>query len=794
MRPLTFILLLVASTAYGQDVTEYRDLRASRPDGRTVAVTGLTLARDGYRLELRSGVVHLFAPLGGHTFGAVFIGEGVYHLTPATAGERRHLALVTGSNPLETLTDRFTRSILLFTDHTATEVLAHAPVITGTPDQAATRIVDEYLDRERRGEHPNLHLRVLADLLNRPARTDGVFLAFAEGDKYSPILMAVDPLGISNLTTRFAFFGGEEVAFVSFDKMNGGLWYSSAFAAQAVGGRGRTIRTVADATHYEIDTVVDGGAFRGTTTITFTPTAAGVRVLPVHLFERLKIRSATLEKEGVATPVGVIQDEPAQGWFARTFGDEVAAADVAVLFPEPLAAGAPVRLTLVYEGRDVLQGSQGRFVVRARESWYPNLGTFTDLATYGMTFRYPERNQLVAVGELVNERVDGGQKVAVWRSDTPIRVAGFNYGEFQKTSRSDAESGVSVDVYTNRGSQFTSSAANALADAVNTSRVANLYFGTPPYRRLSITQQPSMTSGQSWPSLVFLPTIASGTDYAFGFAGVDPRALQGLKEFANTVAWHEVAHQWWGHQIGWSSYRDQWLSEGLSEFTAALMLEVTSGRQTADAFWELRRSEVLNRTTGVPNAEAGAITQGFRLGTSRSPGAARAMLYAKGAYVIHMLRMMMREDRVPDPDRAFKTMMRDFVSSWAGKNPSTDDFQAVAQRHMTNGLNLAGDGRLDYFFDQWVHGTDIPTLTSTLEATEVGNRKYRISGTITQAGVPAGFRTLVPIYLDLGNDRVERLGTVRVSGAVSQKVTAEVELPQRPRRVLINAMHDVLSR
>lgn len=798
MRSLACLVLLVASSAYAQDVAEYRDLRASRPDGRTISVKGLTLARDGYRIELRSGVVHLLAPLGRETFGAVFMGEGVYHLTPATPAEHRHLALVTGNDRLETLTDQFTRMILLFTDRTAAELMAHAPVRQGSPDAAATRVVDEYVEKQLTGAHPNLHLRVLADLLNRPARTDGVFLGFVEGQEYSPVLLAVDPLGISSITTRFAFFGGEEVAFVSFNNLNGGLWYSSAMAGQALGGRGKPIRPLADATHYDIDTTLDGGAIRGATTITFTPSMDGIRVLPIHLFERLRIRAARLEGGSAPVPAGVLQEDPAQGWFARTFGDEVASADVALLFREPLEAGAPVRVTLEYEGRDVLQGSQGRFVIQARESWYPNLGTFSDLATYEMTFRYPDRNQLVAVGEQVSERVEGNQRVAVWRSSAPVRVAGFNYGDFQKRSQDDKESGLSVDVYAIRGVEnFTAMANNALADAVNTARVANQYFGAPPYTRLSITQQPQMTFGQSWPSLVFLPTAAllTGSDFALGFQGVDPRALQSLKEFGNTVGWHEVAHQWWGHQIGWSSYRDQWLSEGLAEFTAALMLEFTTNRRTADRFWELRRGEILDRGRGpVANADAGAITQGFRLGTSRSPAAARAMIYSKGAYVMHMLRMMMREDRVPDPDRAFKAMMRDFVSSWSGRNPSTEDFRAVAERHMTKAMNLGGNGRLDYFFDQWVHGTAIPTLTSALEATDLGGGKYRIAGTITQTGVPAGFRTLVPIYLDLGNDRIERLGTVPISGPIVQKVSVEIGLPQRPRRVLVNAMHDVLSR
>jgi hypothetical protein len=159
-----------------------------------------------------------------------------------------------------------------------------------------------------------------------------------------------------------------------------------------------------------------------------------------------------------------------------------------------------------------------------------------------------------------------------------------------------------------------------------------------------------------------------------------------------------------------------------------------------------------------------------------------------------MLRMMMREGGRPDPDGRFKAMMRDFVTSWSGKSPSTTDFQAVAERHMTPAMNLGGNGRLSYFFDQWVHGTSIPTLSSALTATELGGRRYRIEGTVVQEGVPEGFRTLVPIYVDLGGDRVEKIGTLVLTGSVKQKVGAELELPQRPRRVLVNAFHDVLSR
>jgi aminopeptidase N len=671
-------------------------------------------------------------------------------------------------------------------------VLAHSPAETGTPDPAATRAYEDYLERSRTENLPNLHLRVLADLLNRPTRTDGLFLAFVEGRDYSPILLAVDPLGISNLTTRFASFGGEEVALFSFNQQNGGLWYSSTFASQAVAGRGKAIRRVTDASHYDIETTLDGGSLRGTTTVTFTPATDGVRVLPIHLFPRLRVRTATIDRGGTAVPLTVLQEEASQGVFSSTDP-----ADVAVQFSEPLTRGAPVRMTLAYEGRDVVQSvGSGVYSVGARDSWYPNLGIFDDLATYEMTFRFSSRNDLISVGEQISERTEGTQKVAVWRSQTPIRVAGFNYGDYQKRSQSDQQTGIGADVYAIQGSQFTAMAGTPLADAINTARVGAQYFGTLPFRRISLTQQPQMTSAQSWPTLVYLASFSfiGGTDLALGFSGTDPRVLQSLKDFGNTVTWHEVAHQWWGHQVGWATYRDQWLSEGFAEFTSALLIEVTSGRRKADAFWEHARTDVLGRTTGVPTAEAGAITQGFRLRTSRSPEAGQVLMYSKGAFVVHMLRLMMREDGAPDPDRLFKAMMSDFVKTWSGRNPSTDDFKAIAEKYATKDMNLAGDGRLDYFFDQWVHGTEIPTLSSSLEATELGGGKYRIAGMVTQAGVSPAFRTRVPIYLDFGNDRIVRLGSVVVSGTATTKVQAEVALPQRPRRVFINAFHDVLAR
>ena len=776
--------------AVGQSVPAYEAIRAARPDGRTVPVEGLTLVRDAYQIELLSGVVHLLTPLDGTTFGGVFLGKGRYRLTPATASERQHLRLVTGEERLETLTDEFDSMLLFFTDDTGEALSAHATPVSGAPAKRAIDVYREYLNLQDERIHVNLRLRVLTDLFNRPDRADGVFLAPVDGKEYGPVLIAIDPMGISNLSAQFRFLGGEETALMSFDKRNGGFWYLSASTQEAMPGRGKAARPWVDAEHYAISTTLDGRELVGATVITLTPRVGSIRVLPVNIFHKLRILTAVLDDDP-PVELGLIQEELDEGFFGSDSGD----VDAAIVLPDSFGSGSTIRLRIDYEGRDVLKAySSGYYSVGARDSWYPNFGIFTDLAKYALTFTYPRRETLIATGRQLSEKTEGNKTTAIWLSQVPIRVAGFNYGEFEVLSRTDEETGLEFHVYTNP--RRADKAEDTLADAMNASRVATLYFGPTSYAQMNVTQQREFNFGQSWPSLIFLPEAAltGQTERVNNFDQfLDPRQALRMWEFADTVGWHEMAHQWWGHQVGWASYRDQWLSEGFSEFTAALTLQATAGLEKFNDFWENRRFEILDRQGAVANHRAGAMTRGVRLSTRRSPGAATAMIYAKGGYVLHMLRMMMRTIGSSDPDERFRNMMHEFVQRWAGKNPSTDDFQEVAERHMSPNMDLAGDGTLDYFFDQWVRGTDIPTLKSDFKITDVGDGNYRLSGEVSQEDVPAGFRTLVPVYLDFGDGPVA-LGTVALSGATSQTIDGQVALPRRPRRVVLNAMHDVLAR
>jgi hypothetical protein len=793
MRRLTlFIASLLLACGAVAAVPEYQAIRGARPEPHSWTVRDLVLVRDAYRFELRTGTFQFLAPAGGKAFGAVFLGDGSYTLQPATPAEKRQIRLMAHDPSLDVLTDRFDEMVLLFTDGTADEIRKQATETTAAPDAHALTVYEAYLDWQKKKATTNLHLRILEDLLNRPDRTDGVFLARVAGKKYAPALIAIDPLGISNLAAKFGSFSGDEVAFLSFDSENPGFWYLSTTARNAVNSRSRPIHAIADAQHYQISTTIEGQKVDGTAVIRFQALDDGIRVLPVNILPKLKIRSARAMNGGTAVELGVIQEEVDSGILARLFLNEVGDADAAVVFPTPLSKNTATEISIEYGGGGVLESFGDGWSVRARESWYPNLGTFIDLATFDLTFRFPKRNQLVAVGTLVDEKIDGGQRIAHWKSDIPMRVAGFNYGEFEKIGRHDDASGIDLEIYTSRA--WSKMADDTLVDAINAVRTDTALYGRAPYRRIAIAQQVEWGFGQSWPTLVYLPTLALTTSTERAFSDLAPQARYSTNEFVKTVTWHEIAHQWWGHEVGWQTYRDQWLSEGFAEFTAAVVLQFTESLKSYDRYWEERRKHILTKRGIVPTDQAGAISQGYRLESRTAPGAAQTIMYEKGAYVVHMLRMMMRDMTKQNPDAAFIAMMRDFLDSYAGKNPSTSDFQSVVERHMTPPMDAGGNHRMDYFFSQWVDGTEIPKLRSDLEASDAGGGKYRISGTVAQEYVSAGFHTVVPIYLDMGGDNIARLGQVRLTGLTPLKVDVTLPLPSAPRKVVINALHDVLVR
>jgi hypothetical protein len=433
-----------------------------------------------------------------------------------------------------------------------------------------------------------------------------------------------------------------------------------------------------------------------------------------------------------------------------------------------------------------------------------------------MTFRYPKQFTFVGTGAPVEpDSKEGDVGIAKWSSGkTELAVAGFNYGRFKRKEVMDKDTGYNVEFYANveipnelrqiqqdiermesqgiktmttLGSISTTGMADpAIADAQNAMRIYNAFFGKLPYTRIAMTQQPAAGFGQAWPTLVYMPYLAyiDTTQRAqlLGTRG-------GTDTFWRYVAPHEVAHQWWGHIIGWDSYRDQWMSEGFAEFSASLYVQLTRGNDKFVDFWEDLRKQIVEATPATRDRKpytVGPVTQGYRLNNAKTGNIARVLIYPKGAYILHMLRMMMYKQG-QGGDQAFQTMMKDFVQTHYNQPVSTEHFKVAVEKHMTKEMDIDKNGKMDWFFDQWVYGTEVPAYKFEYTVSNEGV----LNGKITQSGVSDQFVMLVPIYLDMGKGWA-KLGSATLVGNRSVEIK-DLKLPAKPKRMAIAAMNDVLA-
>lgn len=766
--------------------------------GNYAVVNNLTLKRDAANFTLKSGELYFITPVEDRVTAAVFIGDGEMSLTPPTDVEKRSLSIFTGEG---SITEPFTKLVLRFTDKTFEEIKSSPNATMKTGGPAANQARGAYHDNQellRKRLRDNRELRTLYDLYN-PAR-EGFFTAFIDGKRFNKLVYILEPLGVPNATP-------EEVALLSYGETDGGLWvafhreeeYKKGTPSSAEDNR------LIDITKHEIDAAIKGTHLAATDRLTFRNLRAGTRVVPFELYGSLRVKSV---QDSSGNEISFVQEDKNED------------SDFGVIMPKPLEAGQTLQLAIQYEGDEALRDSGGgNFILIPRSTWYPanaNVLFAEDRATFDMTFRYPKSLMFVGTGApTAPDTREGDLAVAKWSSgQTELAVAGFNYGRFKKKVVNDKDSGYDVEFYANvevpdeikeiqqaidriessggktmttLGSITTTGIADAaLADAQNAVRIYNAYYGKLPYTRIAMTQQPAANFGQAWPTLVYMPYLAfidtTQRNQLLGTRG-------GTDNFWRYVAPHEVAHQWWGHIIGWDSYHDQWMSEGFAEFSASLYVQYIRGNDKFIDFWEELRKQIVQASPATKDRKpytVGPVTQGYRLNNGKTGGVARFLIYPKGAYILHMLRMMMYSPQ-KGGDQRFQEMMKDFVKTHFNQDVSTEDFKAMVEKHMTPEMNVMNNGKMDWYFNEWVYGTQVPAYKFEYNVTSDGV----LSGKVTQSGVSDDFVMLVPLYIDIGKGWA-KLGAARMTGNTSIDIK-DIKLPVVPKRVAVCAMNDVLA-
>jgi len=800
------IASLLTTSLYPQTIPNsdgnYQQLRNITLQPGSLTVQNIRLKRDAATFELNSGVLCFVTPVNNKVTGAVFAGEGKLLLDPPVASERASLWLLTKEKEYA---ESFDHLVLRFTDGTYDELKnAGKPGGAGC-DSALLRNTAHTLRKEL---HENLDARILQDVDS--TQPGGLFVAFVHGKHYEgKTVFTIDPHGAPGVYP-------EEISLETYNENKLGIWTAFHYSEEYASGAAKSSQknNVVHIEHQQLDTEIDkGGHIDGKAVITLVSRVQGLQVVPFGLFPTLRVSEVRGQSGEALNFIQEDKNEDPQFW---------------VILSRPLAQDERYRVTVKYAGKDAISSEgAGNYYPIARSTWYPNSASheFGEYSTFDMTFRIPKGMTMVATGDRVSEANEGGRNVTTWKADTPIPVAGFNFGQFKqvegKTEKPPMEvasfanvnppnwvssvlqEGEAPTISSTPGANATARTAlgtldttilskKALGEAQFSLAVYSAYFGALPYKHLAMTQQTATNYGQSWPMLVYLPITYLFDETQRHNLGIPDTAVG----YFTAVAPHEVAHQWWGHDVGFNCYRDQWMSEGFAELSASLYIQFAYAKepQRYTKFWndELKLLTERNKE-GIRAIDAGPVTMGYRLSNSREGfDITRRLIYPKGAYILHMLRMMMYDRQ--NGDERFKETMKDFVSTYSGQAATTEDFKAVVEKHMSPEMDLEGNHKMDWFFNEYVYGTQLPNYKFEYSFETGGDGGVVMNIKLVQSGVGANFRMLVPIYFELASGQIVRLGSARPHGemTVDQKIPLK-GLKEKPKRAMIAYYRDVLA-
>ncbi|MBZ5727522.1 MAG: hypothetical protein LAP87_21310 [Acidobacteriia bacterium] len=791
---LVFLLRLPLTAGTAADLA--RAIRENSFDrDQCYRVRDLKLIKEDIRIYLTDGHLIFSKPVAGRPIAAVFAadvegGDGEVILLPPNRAERRSLAANINAPNLD---EHFRSALFLFTggDYDALlSQLPNNPANRKTPELGP--VMDEEWTPVLRNLAASFQTRLTLDLLGGAALRSGLFAALITGDTLGNFDLVLDP------------YNPEQITAGKVNTRNNRLYFDTWASFSAHSARGSAAPPADDAvlSDYRIEAAINPDlSMSAVTRVKVRPLVEGMPALPFDISPQMTVTGASVD----GRPAEVLQRESLRINLLRG-GNEL----ILVLPAEPLHAGREYEFEIRHSGQVIHDAGDRVLFVSSRSNWYPVHGV--QFAQYDLLFRYPHDLDLVAAGDVVEDRTEGEWRVTRRRTPAPIRMAGFNLGNYEHVRVE--RGGYLVDVCANRALERglqprpdpapppplpelrprrqldLPSTLAAPPTAPNplerlqalASEVASALefmasrFGPPALPHLAVSPIPG-TFGQGFPGLIYLSTLAY-LKHLPGARSTDS-PLQELF-FADVLQAHEVAHQWWGNRVMSATYRDYWLMEALANYCALLYVEKTRGAHSMERMLDSYRTILLEKgESGQTVESAGPIVLGLRLENSLEPRAWRAITYGKGSWIMRMLCRRMGDER-------FLAMLVEMLRRYDHKEISTEGFRELAAQYMPP---KSDDPGLESFFDQWVYGTGVPNLALAWSVKGKAPA-LRLVGTLTQSDVDADFTALAPVEIQTA--RGQTITQWVRSG--KDPVTFTVPLKQPPLKVALDPHHALLRR
>jgi hypothetical protein len=256
---------------------------------------------------------------------------------------------------------------------------------------------------------------------------------------------------------------------------------------------------------------------------------------------------------------------------------------------------------------------------------------------------------------------------------------------------------------------------------------------------------------------------------------------------------HEAAHQWWGDLVTWSTYHDQWFSEGLANYSALMMLQ-QKNPSGFRAIMEKYRQDLAEK-----NENAGPVTLGSRLLSSRFPQAYEAISYGRATWLFHMLRCMLQDAATnggsnnagnQDLNEPFVRSLRKVRERYEGKAITTKELFDSFAEDLPPSLRYEGRASLDWFLDGWINGTSLPRFELQGIKFSTKGKETVVTGVLRQEDAPGDLVSSVPIYAAATGRSPVYLSRIFADGA---ETTFRMTVPAGTRKLLVDPYETVLT-
>jgi aminopeptidase N len=447
-----------------------------------------------------------------------------------------------------------------------------------------------------------------------------------------------------------------------------------------------------DITHYKINAELlpDSHTLKATATVTM---------------KALKqTQSVVLEMNGSLTVTGV---RGADGKTALQFiQDKVNELNVKVNLGKLYEANSEITLTFDYAGplatpeggplpdtRLAYVGPEQAYLFYASR-WFPFHGYAADRATSEISMTVP-KNWTVAghsASPVTSATGKDGRPTFTFVETQPTLPGSFAAGQF--ITRTINSGGLQIDVFAlpgseNRAQEFGQEVAQILQ--FYTTRFGPYAFGT----RYVVAQVDDETLDSY-----------SGAGISF----LAHKTLVSEKPLPVEQLAREVAYQWWGQAVGLKNFDDAWLSQGLAEYSSVLYRE---SQQSAAEFRE-SLSELIE--LALAYEQEASIARAPAQINDQSP-AYKSIVFYKGAYVYHMLRGTIGDDK-------FLNLIKSYYTTYKGQSANIQDFEALADK--------AAGQKLRGFFGLWVDSTGVPEFKTEYTILRTKDSKFRVRGAVRQ--------------------------------------------------------------